>query len=217
MSIFLVTLVDSRAIVLLHDERTRLWHQMSLEDLLETKPDGDARASLQFLIEREHSANFVLWHAEDEARLPLASDARIAAVKREIDRINQKRNDTAEDIDACLLAHLSDAGLQPRGEQHSETPGMMIDRLSILSLKHFHTVQEMERADAPVGHRERNAERLDALEQQRGDLARCLDRLWTQVCAGERYFRQYRQLKMYNDPELNPALYEAKPASGRKT
>ena len=87
---------------------------------------------------------------------------------------------------------------------------MMIDRLSILSLKLFHTQQEIDRQDAPAGHGERNVERLAILEQQRGDLSRCLDRLWTQVCAGERCFRQYRQLKMYNDPELNPVLYRAR-------
>jgi hypothetical protein len=100
--------------------------------------------------------------------------------------------------------------MMERGDQHSETPGMMMDRLSILSLKLFHTQEELDRAAAPPGHRERNAERLATLQEQRDDLARCLDRVWTQVCAGERYFKQYRQLKMYNDPELNPVLYRAK-------
>ncbi|MGA9720610.1 MAG: DUF4254 domain-containing protein, partial [Acidobacteriaceae bacterium] len=63
------------------------------------------------------------------------------------------------------------------------------------------------RAGAPAGHRERNAARLAILEEQREDLARCLEQLWTEVCAGRRFFRQYKQLKMYNDPELNPVLY----------
>jgi hypothetical protein len=87
---------------------------------------------------------------------------------------------------------------------------MMIDRLSILSLKLFHTREELERPGAPAGHRERNAERFATLREQREDLARCLERLWAQVCAGERCFKQYRQLKMYNDPELNPVLYGKK-------
>jgi hypothetical protein len=94
-----------------------------------------------------------------------------------------------------------------RGEQHSETPGMMMDRLSILSLKLFHTREELDREGAPQGHRERNAKRFSTLQDQREDLARCLERLWGQICAGDRYFKQYRQLKMYNDPELNPILY----------
>ena len=198
----LSTLVDARAIVLLQDGRTRLWHQM--------RPEPVSDQSLEALVEAQHAANFVLWHAEDEARQPSVDDASIVAVKREIDRVNQVRNDTGERIDACLLASLRTASLAERGDQHSETPGMMMDRLSILSLKLFHTQEELDRAAAPPGHRERNAERLATLQEQRDDLAGCLDRVWTQVCAGERYFKQYRQLKMYNDPELNPVLYRRK-------
>ena len=198
----LSTLVDARAIVLLQDGRTRLWHQVRQEPVRDE--------SLEALVEAQHAANFVLWHAEDEARRPSAGDAAIAAVKREIDRVNQVRNDMTEQIDAWLLAHIKEAGMTQGGEQHSETPGMMMDRLSILSLKLFHTQEELDRAAAPPGHRERNAERLATLQEQRNDLAGCLDRVWTQVCAGERYFKQYRQLKMYNDPELNPVLYRGK-------
>jgi hypothetical protein len=201
----LSTLVDACAIVQLQDGRTRAWHQKP--------PASVGDRSLEDLVEAQHAANFRLWHAEDEARRPSADDASIAAVKREIDRVNQLRNDTTERIDASLLASLREGFLQDpsrmqRGEQHSETPGMMIDRLSILSLKLFHTQEELDRVDAPAGHHERNAERFATLQEQRDDLARCLDRLWAQVCADERYFRQYRQLKMYNDPELNPVLYD---------
>jgi hypothetical protein len=198
----LSTLVDARAIVLLQDGRTRLWHQV--------RPEPVSDQSLEALVEAQHAANFVLWHAEDEARRPSADDAAIAAVKREIDRVNQVRNDTGERIDTCLLASLRTRSLGERGDQHSETPGMMMDRLSILSLKLFHTQEELDRAAAPPGHRERNAERLATLQEQRNDLAGCLDRAWTQVCAGERYFKQYKQLKMYNDPELNPVVYRGR-------
>jgi hypothetical protein len=212
MPTLLSTLVDACAIVQLQDGRTRLWHQ--------TAPEPAADRSMEGLVEAQHAANFALWHAEDEARRSSADDASIAAVKREIDRVNQVRNDTTERIDATLLASLREASLQDpslmqRGEQHSETPGMMIDRLSILSLKLFHTVEELDRVGAPARHRERNAERFATLQEQRDDLARCLDRLWAQVCAGERYFRQYRQLKMYNDPELNPVLYQGKTGGNR--
>ncbi len=205
MSTPLATLVDARAIVHLQDARVRLWHESPPE------PTGDGSdGSPAALIEAQHAANFTLWHAEDEARRSSADDASIAAVKRQIDRVNQVRNDTTEQIDARLLASLREAGMALRGEQHSETPGMMIDRLSILSLKLFHTHEEVERPGAPAGHRERNAERFATLQEQREDLTRCLERLWAQVCAGERCFKQYRQLKMYNDPELNPVLYGKK-------
>jgi hypothetical protein len=204
----LSTLVDARAIVLLQDERTRLWHAASPQ----ADRDGSVRMdSLLALVEKQHAANFRLWHAEDEARRPSAGDAAVAAVKRQIDRVNQERNDSTERIDDILLESLQAIAGAQQGEQHSETPGMMIDRLSILSLKLFHTQEEIDREDAPPRHRDRNAKRFTTLETQRADLAGCLDRLWAQVCAGERFFKQYRQLKMYNDPELNPALY------GRKT
>jgi len=90
---------------------------------------------------------------------------------------------------------------------HSETPGLIVDRLSILGLKVFHTAQEARRESASEEHRERNRARLEVLLQQRNDLARCLDELWEQIVAGDRRFRLYRQMKMYNDPELNPAVY----------
>jgi hypothetical protein len=199
----LTTWVDACAIVQLQDGRTRLWHEPS-------PPPPAQDGSLAALVEAQHAANFTLWHAEDEVRRRSADDASIAAVKRQIDRVNQVRNDTTERIDAVLLAQLAEAGMTQGGEQHSETPGMMIDRLSILSLKLFHTQEELDRGGAPAGHRERNAERFATLAEQRDDLSRCLDRLWAQVCAGARRFKQYRQLKMYNDPGLNPVLYGKK-------
>ena len=90
---------------------------------------------------------------------------------------------------------------------HSETPGLIIDRLSILALKIFHTREEAHRASATDAHRQRNLDRLALLEEQRADLAACLDALWTAIQHGERRFKLYRQLKMYNDPDLNPAIY----------
>ena len=86
---------------------------------------------------------------------------------------------------------------------------MMIDRLSILSLKIFHTREQIERADVQPAHIERNRQRLEVLLRQRQDLADCLAALWRDVQKGIRYFKLYRQLKMYNDPQLNPAIYGA--------
>jgi hypothetical protein len=139
------------------------------------------------------------------------SDGTIAAVKHTIDRVNQQRNDLMEKIDTALL---DEAGVQNAAAPlHSETPGMMVDRLSILALKIYHTAEEAQRQTASPAHRAWNLERLQVLQQQRADLAACLDALWAQVLAGERRFRLYRQMKMYNDPELNPAVYSRKSAS----
>jgi len=90
---------------------------------------------------------------------------------------------------------------------------LMIDRLSILALKIYHTREEAERKDAPAGHADRNRDRLAFLQEQRGDLAGCLDALWQQTLKGTRRFKLYRQLKMYNDPTLNPAIYSKQAAA----
>jgi len=194
-------MLSADSITSLHDQLTSLWH---------AEPDADPPQPDPFLAlaGRQHRANFDLWHIEDEARRPGATDAEIAAVKRAIDRTNQHRNDVAEQLDEALLRHLAGRGL-PNGDAplHSESPGPMVDRLSILALKIYHTREESLRADAPEGHAERNRARLAVLEEQRADLALCLDRLWAETLAGARRFKLYRQLKMYNDPSLNPAIY----------
>ncbi len=161
------------------------------------------------LVAALHAANFQLWHFEDEARDPLASDEQIASSKRSIDKVNQRRNDLAELIDATLLENLGHHD-QPGIPLHSETPGQMLDRLSILSLKLFHTAEETHREDASEAHRERNRTRLNVLREQQNDLAGCLAELWAQVMRWQRRFKRYHQYKMYNDPELNPVLYRGK-------
>jgi Protein of unknown function (DUF4254) len=201
-------MLSAHHIVRLQDTHTALWHgPETITPELDAGPLPPPTALDRLVIE-QHRANFDLWHQEDDARAPGASDATLAAVKRSIDVTNQRRNDLTEKIDHLLLANLDAAGsTHPEAELHSETPGLMIDRLSILSLKLFHTREELERVNAPPGHGERNQERLRLLIEQRGDLEGCLARLWQQICTGQRRFKVYRQLKMYNDPELNPAIY----------
>ncbi len=94
--------------------------------------------------------------------------------------------------------------LHPNAPLHSESPGLIIDRLSILALKIYHTREEAERPDATSNHAERNQARLAILEEQRADLAGCLDSFWRETLAGTRRFKLYRQLKMYNDPSSTP-------------
>jgi hypothetical protein len=196
------SMLSANQIVALHDQCTTRWH----DDPAWEEPNHEA---WPHLVAAQHRANFDLWHIEDEARIPDAADAQIANVKRRVDETNQRRNNLAEDLDRTLLAWLTVRGL-PNAEAplHSESPGLIIDRLSILALKIYHTRDETERARAPKGHAERNRERLGILEEQRADLAACLDALWQQTLAGTRRFKLYQQLKMYNDPSLNPAVYQ---------
>ncbi len=163
---------------------------------------------MESLVLQQHRANFDLWHEEDAARNPDASDAEIARVKHAIDRLNQQRNDLVEQIDLALLKLTPDQN--SAAPLHSETPGLIIDRLSILALKIFHTGEEAGRADATEAHRSRNRDRLAVLQAQRDDLVACLGELWAQIVSGQRRFKLYRQLKMYNDPTLNPVLYRAR-------
>jgi len=193
------------AILALHDQLTERWH------IRPGATDTDPADLWLAAVARQHRANFDLWHIEDEARAPGASDAELAGTKRRVDTTNQLRNDLAEELDHALLAWLGERRL-PNCDAplNSESPGLMIDRLSILSLKIWHTREEIGREGAAPGHAERNRQRLELLEEQRADLAHCLDRLWQETLAGARRFKIYRQLKMYNDPSLNPAIYGKK-------
>ena len=195
-------MLDALLITRTQDEMTAALHE--IEAMLDIEANADG---LMALVLAQHRANFALWHEEDKARVPGVPDAETAAVKRAIDGLNQRRNDLVEKMDGWLIERLEQKEEAPL---HSETPGLMIDRLSILSLKIYHTRDETHRSSATAEHRAKNAARLALLEEQRSDLAGCLDALWAQVLDGTRRFKLYRQMKMYNDPELNPAVYGRK-------
>jgi hypothetical protein len=204
-------MISAAAIIDLLDRLTQAWHEAPYD----SGADSGAETANEWLaaVSRQHRSNFDLWHIEDEARTPGVTDAKLADVKRRIDPTNQMRNDLAEQLDAILLAWLKPNGLpNPSAPLNSESPGLMIDRLSILALKIYHTQEEANRTGAPAGHAARNHERLAILQAQRMDLAGCLDALWRDTLAGTKQFKLYRQMKMYNDPSLNPAIYRNLPS-----
>jgi hypothetical protein len=178
---------------------TARWHE-----------ESPAATGTEFLllVEENHLRNFQLWHEEDIARRDDLGSERVHQAKRAIDRFNQERNNFIEEMDKLLVAALKplEAGV-PR---NSETPGMMIDRLSILALKEFHMREETVRADASEAHRATCAEKLARIIRQRADLTQCVGELLADVAAGTRTFAVYYQFKMYNDPALNPQLYQDK-------
>jgi hypothetical protein len=158
---------------------------------------------------RLHLYNFRLWHEEDGVRRPGVSESFIAQSKRAIDTFNQQRHEQIEQLDtwlfACLYNHNSRSLTET--ELHSETPGNLLDRLSILTLKVYYMGREVERQDATVIHRQTCRQRLAMLEEQRDDIYTCLCRLCLDLWSGRKTFKIYRQFKMYNDPDLNPQIY----------
>ncbi len=151
-----------------------------------------------------HLFNGELWQYEDRARDKKAPAERIAHVKRQIDRLNQSRNDEVERINHNLFELYS-----PMNESavlNTETPGSVIDRLSILSLKTFNMKLQQQREGASQEHQQRCSEKLEVLKNQVNDLRESLNTLLNEIDKGERRFKLYYQVKMYNDPTLNPFM-----------
>lgn len=158
-------------------------------------------------VEENNQYNFLLWHEEDVARIKDIDPVRIVEAKRSIDKFNQLRNNAIEKIDEWILSFLAHRQIKSGNNLHSETPGMMIDRLSIMSLKRYHMFEETKRPEASDAHKTLCANKVLVLNEQMEDLANCLRQILIKLQSGELNFKVYRQFKMYNDPALNPQLY----------
>ena len=199
-------MLDVDQILELHAKTVSDWHLAPIENSF----SGPYQ-----LICEQHRFNFELWHQEDIARSRDVTDDRIAEVKRNIDRLNQARNDHIEKVDDWLTAELQHRRIQPlpAARQNTETPGSVIDRLSIMSLRLYHYREQLDRDDVDGEHLSRVRSRIELCEQQLHDLAQSLKELLGDIVSGQRVHKTYRQMKMYNDPTLNPFLY--KPQSSR--
>ena len=180
------------------------WHVKSPE------PDYVELSNFPSLVSRQHYVNFELWHQEDMARDPDAPDSKIAAVKRTIDVLNQRRNDMIEQMDQYLLDALQSKNIKytSDAEMNSETPGSIIDRLSINALKIYHMDEEIQRLDVTDEHRKKCSGKLSVLQDQRNDLKNSLEKLLADLSNGKKRLKVYQQMKMYNDENLNPVLYQ---------
>jgi hypothetical protein len=155
--------------------------------------------------------NYLLWHEEDKARRTDVDDGAIATVKRAIDKLNQQRNDLIEKLDETILDEIARVATAPVTETiNSETPGSIVDRISIMSLKVYHMDEDCRRSDIDEDHRQRSQHRLAVLKLQRNDLYKSLDKLLEDYLAGKKTMKLYKQFKMYNDPALNPELYKVR-------
>ena len=150
------------------------------------------------------------WHLEDIVRDPEIDPVRALEIKRRIDRSNQERTDLVERIDSYFLTLYKDVTPQPDATINTESPAWAVDRLSILALKIYHMREEADRTDADPQHIAACRRKLAVLTEQRADLSTALDQLLNDIAAGRKYMKVYRQMKMYNDPSLNPVLYGKK-------
>lgn len=167
--------------------------------------------TIHHLFYRKNFIDTVQWHLEDIVRDPKIDPVKGLELKRRIDRSNQERTDLVEQIDDYFLLEYKHVTVNDAATINTESPAWAIDRLSILVLKIWHMREEVQRADAAEEHRKKCADKLMILLEQQRDLSRSIDELLEDIGAGKKRMKVYRQMKMYNDPSLNPVLYNQKP------
>ncbi|MFK5971675.1 MAG: DUF4254 domain-containing protein [Flavobacteriaceae bacterium] len=165
-------------------------------------PEND----IAHLLYRKNWIDTVQWHYEDIIRDPEIDPVEALALKRKIDASNQDRTDLVEYIDGHFLKKYQSAEIKGFATVNTESPAWAIDRLSILALKVYHMNEEAERNDASAEHIEKCQQKLTVLLEQREDLSTAIDQLLTDIASGTKYMKVYKQMKMYNDEELNPIL-----------
>jgi hypothetical protein len=192
-----------KQIVELQTDTVSRWHQ---------EPIDNGYDGLLSIVCRQHAFNYQLWHQEDIARSPDVGDRRIAEVKRKIDQLNQSRNDWIEKIDDWITSHLLQLDIQPapQARLNTETCGSAIDRLSIMALRIYHLSEQLDRDDVDNHHRTSVEQKIQRCLLQQSDLSQSLAELAEDILDGRKRHCTYRQFKMYNDPSLNPYLYQAR-------
>ena len=165
---------------------------------------------LEHLLYRKCWIDTVQWHFEDIIRDPQIDPVAALKLKRQIDASNQDRTDMVEFIDSYFLDKYKNTSVKDNGTINTESPAWGVDRLSILALKIYHMEEEATRTDASETHREACQKKLDILLEQREDLSTAIDTLLDDISKGDKYMKVYKQMKMYNDDELNPVLRNQK-------
>ena len=169
-----------------------------------------SKNTIEYLLYLKNWIDTVQWHLEDIIRNPLIDPEEALTIKRRIDRSNQERTDLVEMIDSYFLEKYSNVSIADDAVINTESPAWAIDRLSILLLKIYHMQIEAERENASVEHISSCRNKLAVLNEQKKDLATAIDQLLDDISLGKKYMKVYKQMKMYNDPKLNPVLYGSK-------
>ncbi len=168
------------------------------------------KTELEHLLYRKCWIDTVQWHYEDIIRLPDINPVEALKLKRKIDASNQDRTDMVEYVDSYFLDRFKKVTVQSDATINTESPAWAIDRLSILALKIYHMKEEANRESASEIHRKNCKDKLNILLEQRKDLTTAIDDLLLDISRGNKYMKVYKQMKMYNDDDLNPMLYAKK-------
>ena len=166
--------------------------------------------SFQFFLYQKNWIDTVQWHYEDIIRNPIIEPVEALKIKRTIDKLNQQRTDLVEQIDDFFYNTFEKVEKKEGALLNTESPAWAIDRLSILCLKIYHMQVEVNRTEASEEHKENCNKKLEILNQQFIDLTGAIDNLLSEYRSGTKFMKVYRQVKMYNDPSLNPVLYQVK-------
>ena len=184
------------------------YHKTDSVDAPTHNPYGEG--TFKYLLWEKSFIDTVQWHLEDLIRPEDVDPVEALRLKRWIDRSNQRRTDMVERIDDCYMQQFALVALQPDAKINTETPAWAIDRLSILALKIYHFGIEVGRQGVSAEQHERCVKKYNTLLEQKADLMQAIDDLLEELAAGRKRMKLYRQMKMYNDPSLNPMLYNKK-------
>ncbi len=186
------------------EECIKDYHVEDRVDQVMTNPYS--KDKIEHLLYQKCWIDTVQWHYEDLIRDPQIDPVAALELKRKIDASNQNRTDLVEYIDSYFLQKYSGVEILENATINTESPAWAIDRFSILALKIYHMREEAERPDASEAHREECRQKLNVLLEQKKDLGTAIDQLLADIEAGRKYMKVYKQMKMYNDEELNPVL-----------
>ncbi|MDR2384529.1 MAG: DUF4254 domain-containing protein [Tannerella sp.] len=187
------------------ERATNDYHKTDNVDSPVQNPYGED--SIESFLYLKNWIDTVQWHLEDIIRNPDIEPIEALKLKRKIDKSNQERTDLVERIDSYFLEKYKDVEIRPEATINTESPAWAIDRLSILELKIFHIEKEIEREEIDNTQRERCIVKRQILQEQKTDLMTALNKFIDDISEGRKYMKVYRQMKMYNDPMLNPVLY----------
>ncbi|TGK87464.1 DUF4254 domain-containing protein [Leptospira noumeaensis] len=197
--------LEAKKAVSIFQESVLDWHKKEAPH-----PNPYPEGSLESTLYQKNHIDTIQWHIEDEIRRPDIALEDVVALKRKIDKLNQDRTDMVEKLDDFVIDMFRSATPKPDARLNSESPAWLLDRMSILELKIYHMEEQVSRKDASASkeHIAKCQTKLDILLDQREDLKKCLDELFSDYAEGTKRVKVYRQMKMYNDQNLNPSLYK---------